>query len=206
MNGRYRPPSSGGMSMKRTSPAAGGKSSIWILRGCRSSPLTTRRSASSASTRSTMGRSERVLPCRRQREAIGAGIDHGVEAKLATRFEEASDCDGDDDATDRRLAPADDERHAATMQDPESGIRRSDGFEIEMRNPEEPVVHDVDGDSRLLEGHVADQRLVAPAFQFHLHEEDLTRDHVESLDANRDRPADLATQDPTVRSHALHRA
>jgi len=43
-------------------------------------------------------RSERVLPRRRQREAIRAGVDHRVEAKLATRFEETRDRDGDDDA------------------------------------------------------------------------------------------------------------
>src|SRR5437667_208518 len=61
-----------------------------------------------------------------------------------------------------------------------------------MWNPEEPVVDHVDGDTRLLEGHVADQRLVAPVLGFHLHEEELADDRVETRDADHDRPADLA--------------
>src|SRR6266550_6083569 len=75
-------------------------------------------------------RSERVLPCRRQREAIRAGVDHRVEAKLATRFEETRDRDGDDDAAHQCLVPAHDEGHAATMPGPTDlrsrcGTRRS---------------------------------------------------------------------------------
>src|SRR5216117_411983 len=75
-----------------------------------------------------------------------------------------------------------------------------------MRNPEEPVVDHVDGDTRLLEGHVADQRLVAPVLGFHLHEEELADDRVETRDADHDRPADLAAHDAMVGGLELDRA
>src|SRR5438552_15917500 len=72
-----------------------------------------------------------------------------------------------------------------------------------MWNPEEPVVDHVDGDTRLLEGHVADQRLVAPALGFHLHEEELADDRVATRDADHDRPADLPAHDAMVSGRDL---